>query len=431
MTVATTLRRATGPLALALLGSLGGGSHAKCLDGRRKPGITVQTWLDEAASCAPVEDGKYTRARGRECPIQHYSSTLDATSIHACARACDGDAGCVGFGWGVPVGAVAPLHPCALSATCNSTSPYLRDAPDGQRASYFKTPVDPSHFAQGIPRATAGAVSQLSPATFTAESMLAGDISPAALIERGLLEHLGDDCWGSCGQQQGPCPQFCGSSGMCCRLGFSDTSNGCDGAIGTHTGGHRCAPPQSLPPPTEQSRVHLVGGDLHAPMSGTYSFELSTARSTNNLLTALTVGRPRSSSGNACDGNQDLINGGDIELLDYSRDLDCRWTVHCDGGDATLRFHTLNVRNNDHVYVYDYHDEGNEALFTGDLRNNLPADVTRSSGMVVRFTSGRLGYDGFSATVTCSNSGSTVLGGVGGGVLRIAIEMPCCFGIFY
>ena len=159
---------------LALLGSLGG-SHATCVDGRRGRGISVQTWLDEgeAASCAAVEDGKYSRAAARECPIQHYYSTLGAGSIHACARACDGDEGCVGFGWGVPVGAVAPLHPCALSATCNSTSVYLRDALDGRRSSYFKTPAGPIHFAEGVPMPAEGALSQVTSAAFTAESTLA------------------------------------------------------------------------------------------------------------------------------------------------------------------------------------------------------------------------------------------------------------------
>jgi hypothetical protein len=47
-------------------------SRASCMDGQPERGISVQTWLDESATCAPVEEGTYTRAAGRECPIQHY-----------------------------------------------------------------------------------------------------------------------------------------------------------------------------------------------------------------------------------------------------------------------------------------------------------------------------------------------------------------------
>ena len=41
----------------------------------------------------------------------------------------------------------------------------------------------------------------------------------------------GKDCWANCGNQQGPC-NWCGSKGVCCRVDWSDTSNGCDGTIG-------------------------------------------------------------------------------------------------------------------------------------------------------------------------------------------------------
>ena len=46
----------------------------------------------------------------------------------------------------------------------------------------------------------------------------------------------GLDCWGACGNQQGPC-SWCGARGMCCKVGV--TGNGCDGIMGT-TGYHGC-----------------------------------------------------------------------------------------------------------------------------------------------------------------------------------------------
>ena len=51
--------------------------------------------------------------------------------------------------------------------------------------------------------------------------------------------HAGEDCWTGCNQVQGPCA-WCGT-GYCCRLAWSDTSNGCDGSIGGS--GHTCVDP--------------------------------------------------------------------------------------------------------------------------------------------------------------------------------------------
>jgi hypothetical protein len=54
------------------------------------------------------------------------------------------------------------------------------------------------------------------------------------------VENEGRDCWGGCGGQQGIC-SWCGPFGMCCKFGFADTSNGCDGNIGVEGLGHVCA----------------------------------------------------------------------------------------------------------------------------------------------------------------------------------------------
>ena len=41
----------------------------------------------------------------------------------------------------------------------------------------------------------------------------------------------GVSCWAKCGGKQGPCG-WCGDNRMCCKYGWTDTSNGCDGTFG-------------------------------------------------------------------------------------------------------------------------------------------------------------------------------------------------------
>ena len=50
-------------------------------------------------------------------------------------------------------------------------------------------------------------------------------LSFLALLNEGV------DCYPNCGGQQGKC-SWCGSEGFCCREGWHDTSNGCDGTFG-------------------------------------------------------------------------------------------------------------------------------------------------------------------------------------------------------
>lgn len=52
------------------------------------------------------------------------------------------------------------------------------------------------------------------------------------------VQHAGEDCWGGCNAKQGPCG-WCGT-GMCCRNGWGDKSNGCDGRLGIPGKGHVC-----------------------------------------------------------------------------------------------------------------------------------------------------------------------------------------------
>merc|ERR550537_554083 len=48
------------------------------------------------------------------------------------------------------------------------------------------------------------------------------------------LQHAGQECWYRCRRAQGPC-SYCGT-GMCCRYGWDDTANGCNGTIGVKGG---------------------------------------------------------------------------------------------------------------------------------------------------------------------------------------------------
>ena len=45
-----------------------------------------------------------------------------------------------------------------------------------------------------------------------------------------VVKNTGKDCWRPCGKQQGAC-DWCGA-GVCCRSGWWDRRNGCDGTIG-------------------------------------------------------------------------------------------------------------------------------------------------------------------------------------------------------
>lgn len=69
--------------------------------------------------------------------------------------------------------------------------------------------------------------------------------NPSVCASYGAVRNAGTDCYGACGQVQGPC-EFCGS-GSCCRLGWDDTSGGCDGSLGLQNRGHVCGPTQDTP----------------------------------------------------------------------------------------------------------------------------------------------------------------------------------------
>lgn len=52
--------------------------------------------------------------------------------------------------------------------------------------------------------------------------------------------NLKKNCWSPCGHKQGPCRQFCGRMGVCCRRNWPDNSRSCDGTVGG-LGYHACS----------------------------------------------------------------------------------------------------------------------------------------------------------------------------------------------
>ena len=48
-------------------------------------------------------------------------------------------------------------------------------------------------------------------------------------VERNDSRNLGQQCWTKCAGRGGYCPQFCGSSAACCRLGWADDPPECAG----------------------------------------------------------------------------------------------------------------------------------------------------------------------------------------------------------
>jgi len=53
----------------------------------------------------------------------------------------------------------------------------------------------------------------------------AGDVSPilhTCVKKSGWFQMSKDNCWTKCGSKGGPCEDFCGSGGFCCRQGYGD-----------------------------------------------------------------------------------------------------------------------------------------------------------------------------------------------------------------
>ena len=52
------------------------------------------------------------------------------------------------------------------------------------------------------------------------------------------VQNENDECWNRCGAKQGPCHEFCGNDGRCCRIDWIGC--GCDGTMGKERTGHVC-----------------------------------------------------------------------------------------------------------------------------------------------------------------------------------------------
>merc|ERR1712054_500233 len=53
------------------------------------------------------------------------------------------------------------------------------------------------------------------------------------------VNHFQQQCWGGCKKKQGCGCAYCGAAGICCRKGWHDHKNGCNGKIGGN-GKHVC-----------------------------------------------------------------------------------------------------------------------------------------------------------------------------------------------
>ena len=84
----------------------------------------------------------------------------------------------------------------------------------------------------------------------SSKTVVGSSASKSVVGSSAGLKNAGQERWSSCGKKQGPCA-FCGT-GLCCRFGWHDHSNGCDGTIGVQGQPHHMCAAQGIifPPPT-------------------------------------------------------------------------------------------------------------------------------------------------------------------------------------
>ena len=395
----------------------------------RQHGLAVKTWLDDAAPCAPVGDYEYVRISARECPIQHYYSTPDVQSVQECAWACDEQPSCVGFAWGVPFGAIAPMQSCGLTDSCVAGSRYLRPAKDGTRTSYFKLPRD-SHFRNGVPvpsvhqdgtvlssettgyfssESTGGQLAYRADDTPTEGECIVGDSEDLDEVRVRLFESQ----IGPRSIEEATCLRECavypGATGC-----LTHSTEGCFVYTSTSIAWRTLDAQQ----PAQRCwifwrggdvdagsvlRVHQVTGELRAPVSGVYRFQLNSDAS---LLTGLRVIKSLQQDQDPCSGGLESIGGGRIDFGPYEANMDCEWTVQCPGGSATIAFTSFDTnQSSDFVAVDGVQFSGSydHAFGTSDQRGGALFSISGSSSMTITFSSDNSSTrGGFSADVTCS-----------------------------
>jgi len=115
---------------------------------------------------------------------------------------------------------------------------------------------------------------------------IASPPSPAAIVSPSpppALDNLGTDCWGQCGTG-GACPEFCGTEGLCCRLGWTSDPAECgNGANGERGKGHVCVAPMPpsppVPPPSPPSPPPKTCTNTIVSQTASYCDSTNTQRS--------------------------------------------------------------------------------------------------------------------------------------------------------
>lgn len=98
------------------------------------------------------------------------------------------------------------------------------------------------------------------------------------------VKNYGKGCWWGCRRKQGPC-NWCGT-GSCCRFGWRDKRNGCDGTLGIRHKGHVC---------TANPSMNLIPTTTTGTTTTTTSTTPSTTTSTTTTMT--TVFRSKTATG--------------------------------------------------------------------------------------------------------------------------------------
>ena len=112
----------------------------------------------------------------------------------------------------------------------------------------------------------------------TAAPTVAPSAAPTAAATAPAVRNLYADCWDRCGSTGGACPDFCGTEGMCCRLGWTADPSECGhGVLGVQGKGHVCVapppppfPPGQAPPPPPPKSCNSVISSQSADLCDVY-----------------------------------------------------------------------------------------------------------------------------------------------------------------
>jgi len=87
------------------------------------------------------------------------------------------------------------------------------------------------------------------------------------------IQNAGKDCWAGCNANQGKCP-WCGPGGVCCRKGWWDKRNGCNGDMGISGKGHVCVADGAWRPTeiTKANGVSCTNAQFGDPIVGTVKY---------------------------------------------------------------------------------------------------------------------------------------------------------------